>query len=264
MLRILSFILLLSHSTTMAHSSHAPRELKLASPWLSPFDLPPTQQQQQRPLPEDELQAHGTTTLAFTFSGGLILAVDSRASIGKYVGSRTTRKVFPMSRHVVATMAGGAADCTYWIRLCTRLSKLHEYSSGAPLPVASLATLLSKKLREMRHAKLSVGTMVAGWDQNTNSSCLYYVDSEGSCISGKSFCVGSGANVAYSILDAENLQQMGVDEAVDLATWAIWHATNRDGFSGGWVNVFHINATGIHHLVRTDSRRKPRKIDSLE
>jgi 20S proteasome alpha/beta subunit len=110
------------------------------------------QSQQQLPLPEDELQAHGTTTLAFTFAGGVLVAVDSRASIGKYVGSRTTRKVFPISSHMVATMAGGAADCTYWIRLCTRASKLHEYSAGAPLSVGSVATMLARRLREMRHA----------------------------------------------------------------------------------------------------------------
>ena len=107
------------------------------------------------PVPADELQAHGTTTLAFRCKRGIILAVDSRASIGKYVGSRTTRKVFPISRHVVATMAGGAADCTYWIRLCTRIAKLHEYSAGAPLSVASLAAMLAKRLREMRHASKS-------------------------------------------------------------------------------------------------------------
>jgi len=104
----------------------------------------------QQPLPDDELQAHGTTTLAFVSGESVFLAVDSRASIGKYVGSRTTRKVFPMSRHVVATMAGGAADCTYWIRLCTRIAKLHEYNAGSPLSVASLAAMLAKRLREMR------------------------------------------------------------------------------------------------------------------
>jgi len=97
--------------------------------------------------------------------------------------------------------------------------------------------------------------MVAGWDtQNGRGASLYYVDSEGTCIPGKTFCVGSGANLAYSILDSETLSDLSVDKAVDLATWAIRHATNRDGFSGGWINVFHINATGIHHMKRLDSR----------
>uniref|UniRef100_A0A7S1FZ16 Uncharacterized protein n=1 Tax=Corethron hystrix TaxID=216773 RepID=A0A7S1FZ16_9STRA len=51
--------------------------------------------------------AHGTTTLAFIFKGGIIVAVDSRASIGQFIGSKTTQKVLPVSSHILGTMAGG-------------------------------------------------------------------------------------------------------------------------------------------------------------
>merc|ERR1719203_560332 len=60
--------------------------------------------------------AHGTTTLSFLFQGGIVAAVDSRASIGNFVGSKTTQKVLPVSKNILGTMAGGAADCSYWIR----------------------------------------------------------------------------------------------------------------------------------------------------
>ena len=104
--------------------------------------------------------------------------------------------------------------------------------------------------------ELSVGTMVAGWDTHTNKGNVYYVDSEGSCVQGSCFCVGSGANLAYSVLDVEkDLEKLvSVDDAVDLATTAIRIATARDGFSGGYINVFHINSTGTHLMRRVDSR----------
>lgn len=41
--------------------------------------------------------AHGTTTISFIFQGGIIAAVDSRASIGNFVGSKTTQKVLPIN-----------------------------------------------------------------------------------------------------------------------------------------------------------------------
>ncbi len=41
--------------------------------------------------------AHGTTTLSFIFEGGIIAAVDSRASMGNFVGSKTTQKVLPIN-----------------------------------------------------------------------------------------------------------------------------------------------------------------------
>lgn len=53
--------------------------------------------------------AHGTTTLSFIFEGddgGIVAAVDSRASIGQFVGSKTVQKVLPINNHMLGTMAG--------------------------------------------------------------------------------------------------------------------------------------------------------------
>jgi 20S proteasome alpha/beta subunit len=47
---------------------------------------------------------------------------------------------------------------------------------------------------------------------------------------------------------------MDLNESVELATWAIRHATYRDGYSGGYINVIYIDSTGIHHVKRVDSR----------
>jgi 20S proteasome alpha/beta subunit len=47
---------------------------------------------------------------------------------------------------------------------------------------------------------------------------------------------------------------MNVDDAAELAIWAIRHASYRDSYSGGYINVIHINSTGCHHIRRVDSR----------
>ena len=60
--------------------------------------------------------AHGTTTLGFVFQHGVVIAVDSRASMGSYIGSGTVKKVIPISPFLLGTMAGGAADCSFWER----------------------------------------------------------------------------------------------------------------------------------------------------
>lgn len=44
--------------------------------------------------------AHGTTTLAFRFRGGIIVSVDSRASAGSYIGE------FSRSRCIVSGFEG--------------------------------------------------------------------------------------------------------------------------------------------------------------
>lgn len=216
--------------------------------------------QKRLPMDLEELQYHGTTTLSFICREGIIVAVDSRASMGKYVGSRTTRKVFPISKHILATMAGGAADCAHYIRYVTRIAKLLEYRSGSTTPVKTIATILALNLREARGAKLSVGTMICGWDRHDeDGACprLFYVDSEGTCVPGKSFCVGSGANHAYSVLDSKDLIELSVEEGSELALLAIRLATNRDGYSGGYINVFHIGEKGIKHVKRVRAKEVP-------
>jgi len=101
-------------------------------------------------LPLNDLQQHGTTTVAFKFNGGLVVAVDSRASMGEFIGSRTTKKMFPISTDppIVATMAGGAADCLYWLRFAATVAAIEKYKTGISISVKYIAKLLSKYLIE--------------------------------------------------------------------------------------------------------------------
>ena len=56
--------------------------------------------------------AHGTTTLAFRFKGGIIVATDSRATAGSWIASQTVKKVIEINPMLLGTMAGGAAVCS--------------------------------------------------------------------------------------------------------------------------------------------------------
>ena len=78
---------------------------------------------------------HGTTTLGFKYQvgnlnkdiepktqskGGVLLAVDSRATGGMYIGSGSVKKIIEINKFLLGTMAGGAADCTYWERVLSK------------------------------------------------------------------------------------------------------------------------------------------------
>jgi len=63
---------------------------------------------------------HGTTTLGFKFAGGVIIAVDSRATAGAWIASQTVKKVIEINPYLLGTMAGGAADCSFWERVLAR------------------------------------------------------------------------------------------------------------------------------------------------
>ena len=118
----------------------------------------------------------GTTTLAFVFKGGVVVAVDSRASQGSYVGSQTVKKVIEINPFLLGTMAGGAADCQFWERNLGIQCRLHELREKERISVAAASKLLCNTMYSYRGYGLSMGTMVAGWDKSGPQ--LYYVDND--------------------------------------------------------------------------------------
>ena len=84
-----------------------------------------------------------------------------------------------------------------------------------------------------------MGTMVTGWDKKGPG--LFYVDSDGQRLKGDMFSVGSGSTYAYGILDSVYKHDMSVEDAIELGKRAIYHATHRDAYSGGYVSGMSYN-----------------------
>lgn len=189
----------------------------------------------------------GTTTLGFVFNEGVIIAVDSRASMGSYIGSQTVKKVIEINDFLLGTMAGGAADCSFWERHLTRLCRLHELRHKERISVAAASKLLANIFYSYRGRGLSCGTMVAGWDKTGPN--LYMVDDQGDRHKGECFSVGSGSTFAYGVLDTGYRKDLSIADAVELGRRSIYHATHRDGASGGVVRVYHVHAKGWTKVI---------------
>ncbi|XP_078497471.1 proteasome subunit beta type-11-like [Lissotriton helveticus] len=193
---------------------------------------------------------HGTTTLAFTFRHGVIVAADTRASCGPLVACPFAEKVHPVHSHLLATTSGSSADCATWVRVLARECRLYELRHGHRLTVAGAAKLLSTMLYRFRGTDVCVASTLCGWDRN--GPALYYVYSDGSRLQGHLFSVGSGSPYAYGVLDAGYHHEMSVPEAYDLAQRAVSHATHRDAYSGGNVDLYHVQEGGWVKVGRQD------------
>ncbi|KAJ9063877.1 Proteasome subunit beta type-5 [Entomophthora muscae] len=189
---------------------------------------------------------HGTTTLAFKFQGGVIVAVDSRASAGSYIASSTVKKVIEINPYLLGTMAGGAADCSFWERELGRRCRLYELQNGERISVAAASKILSNICYSYKGAGLSMGTMITGWDKT--GPHIFYVDSDGTRLGGERFSVGSGSTFAYSVLDSGYSYDLSVKDALELGKRSIYHAAHRDAYSGGSINLYHVTETGwVYH-----------------
>lgn len=194
----------------------------------------------------------GTTTLAFLYQNGIVVCADSRATGGQYIGSQGVRKIIPINKHLLGTMAGGAADCTYWERLLSERCRLYELRNREPISVAAASKLLANMLYNYRGMGLSLGVMICGWDHKKGPR-IYMVDNDSRRVPGKLFSVGSGSVFAYGVLDKGYRFDMTDEEAYDLGRRAIYHATHRDAYSGGVVRVYTIKKDGWQIISEDDN-----------
>jgi len=194
--------------------------------------------------------AHGTTTLAFVFSKGVVVTVDSRSTQGNYIASGTVKKVIEINPYLLGTMAGGAADCSFWERELGRRCRLYELRNKERISVAAASKILANMVYSYKGYGLSMGTMITGWDKT--GPALYYVDNDGTRLKGQRFSVGSGSTYAYGILDSGYRYDMDVEEACELGRRSVYHATHRDAYSGGIVNVYHVTEEGWRKISADD------------
>jgi 20S proteasome subunit beta 5 len=202
---------------------------------------------------QDVKFAKGTTTLAFKFNEGIIVSVDSRSTMGAYIASGTVKKVIEINPFLLGTMAGGAADCSFWERNLGMQCRMYELRNRKRISVAAASKLLANTVNAYRGYGLSMGTMITGWDQTGPQ--LYYVDSDGTRLKGNMFSVGSGSTFAYGVLDNYYRKDLTVEEAIDLGKRAIYHAAHRDAMSGGINNLYHVTREGwtkIHSIDVND------------
>lgn len=157
---------------------------------------------------------HGTTTLGFCFQGGVLLAVDSRATGGQFIGSGTMKKVVEINNYMLGTLAGGAADCVYWDRVLAKECRLYELRNKERISVAAASKIIANISHEYKGMGLSMGMMLAGYDKRGPG--LYYVDSDAARITGKLFSVGSGSVYAYGVLDSGYRWDLTDEEAQGL------------------------------------------------
>jgi len=193
---------------------------------------------------------HGTTTLGFKFQGGVILAVDSRATGGMFIGSQCVKKIIEINDFLLGTMAGGAADCVYWERVLSKQCRLYELRNRERISVAAASKLLANMAYQYKGYGLSMGVMIAGWDKKGPG--LYYVDDDGRRAKGQLFSVGSGSTYAMGVLDQGYREDMTDEEAQELGRRSIFHATHRDAASGGIIRVYHVKETGWVKISEQD------------
>jgi proteasome beta subunit len=183
----------------------------------------------------------GATVVGISYNNGVVLAAEKRVSFGHFVVNKNTKKTFPVTSRVGAACAGMVADMQVLVRQVEALAKIRRLETRRDVPPNSIAKLMSVIMFERRYFPLLTQVIVGGIDDKPQ---IYTLDPLGSVLPDEYAAVGTGAELALGIMDAEYNAEMGEDKARELAIRAIRSAIQRDAASGDGIDLLFVTKEG--------------------
>ena len=208
----------------------------------SPELLPGHQVSNLAPGAEPVVSRHGTTIVAATFRGGVLIAGDRRATAGNLIAQRDMEKVFVVDDYSAVGIAGTAAIAVEMVRLFAVELQHYEKIEGVQLTLTGKANRLGGMVRgnlEGAMRGLAAVPLFVGYDLDATDP-----DRAGRIVSydvvGGRYeetlgyhSVGSGSLFARSSMKKLHDPMMEIDAAVRATMEALYDAADDDSATGG-------------------------------
>jgi proteasome beta subunit len=184
-----------------------------------------------------ELAPHGTTIVAATFPGGVVMAGDRRATMGNVIAQRDIEKVFPADEFSAVGIAGTAGIAVEMVRLFQTELEHYEKIEGSPLSLDGKANRLSALIRGnlgMAMQGLAVVPLFAGYDTVHAQGRIFSYDVTGGRYEETAFhSVGSGSMFARGALKKLYREDLDEGGCVTAVVQALYDAADDDSATGG-------------------------------
>jgi proteasome beta subunit len=183
----------------------------------------------------------GASVVGISYSDGVILAADKRISFGNFVVNKNIKKTFTVTDYVGAACAGMVADMQVLVRQVEALAKIRKLETRREVAPNSIAKLMSVIMFERRYFPLLTQVIVGGINEKPE---IYTLDPLGSVLPDDYAAVGTGAEGALGIMDAEFKPNMSEEKVKELASRAIRSAVQRDAASGDGIDILYMTRSG--------------------
>ncbi len=184
-----------------------------------------------------DLAPHGTTIVAATFPGGLVMAGDRRATMGNIIAQRDIEKVFPADEYSAVGIAGSAGLAVELVRLFQTELEHYEKIEGSVLSLDGKANRLSALIRGnlgMAMQGLAVVPLFAGYDLDARQGRIFSYDVTGGRYEETAFySVGSGSLFAKGSLKKLYREDHSETDCVTVVIQALYDAADDDSATGG-------------------------------
>jgi len=189
----------------------------------------------------------GTTTMGIVCQEGIVMATDTRVTMGYTVAHKHGKKVFALDQHLAMTIAGGVADAQNVVEILKANAKLFKLSNSRVMPVGAAARLAANMLFSSRgQGPLMLQALIGGVDGS--GAHIYAIDPFGSVTEETCVSTGSGSPVAYGVLEDGYTENMVVNDGVSLVVRAVTSAMKRDAGSGDSFDVAVVTKEGYREL----------------
>ncbi|MBW4717688.1 proteasome subunit beta [Saccharothrix obliqua] len=185
---------------------------------------------------------HGTTIVALTFKGGVVIAGDRRATMGNTIAQRDMKKVFITDDYSAVGIAGTAGIAIEIVRLFAVDLRHYEKIEGVSLSLDGKANRLSAMIKgnlDAAMAGLAVVPLFAGFDPEATDPdragrIVSYDVTGGRYEESLGYqAVGSGSLFAKSALKKLYDPDADAEAAVRTAIEALYDAADDDTGTGG-------------------------------
>jgi proteasome beta subunit len=201
----------------------------------------------------NRLTLKGTTTIGVVCKDGVILASDTRVTMGFYVAHKHGKKIYKIDDHLAMTIAGTVADAQRTVDILTANAQLYRLNMGRPMPINSAARLVANLLFSARYMPLATQVLIGGVDES--GPHVFSLDPFGSLTEEKCVATGSGSPIAYGVLEDKFKEDMPVAEVLPVVVKAVNSAMKRDTASGDSFNVAVIDTNGYRELTEEEKKR---------
>lgn len=181
-----------------------------------------------------------TTIVGIKTKEGVVLASDKRASKGFFIGSKIVQKISKIDDTLAIAIAGQLSDAEHLIKVATAERKLMELRRGFPLSVRESSRLIANLAYSglKNYQPYYVELLVAGVD--SKGAHVNVADMSGAITNEAYAASGSGAPIAYGVLESLYDSTMTNEAAKEVAKKAVLAAMERDPGSGNGVDVLVI------------------------
>jgi len=201
----------------------------------------------------NRLVLKGTTTIGVVCKNGVILASDTRVTMGFYVAHKQGKKIYKIDDHLAMTISGTVADAQRTVDILMANAQLYKLNMGRAMPVSSAARLIANLLFSSRYMPLLTQVLIGGVDET--GSNVFSLDPFGSLTREKCVATGSGSPVAYGVLEDEYRENMPVKEILPIIVKAVSSAMKRNAASGDSFNIAVIDENGYRELTGGEKKQ---------